>query len=259
MPTLNKKSSLPTKKTAKNAETKKSVKKSVSKPARTPAITKKPVLKKTTKSLSDQKEMLSQKAAFIKKMATQAETQLQPTKRSKETQKIPLRVRVFFGASLLLFCIAFYQAILRPMLNFTPANAPTNIPEIIVSDNENEWIASQLTPDPLPPTSTLQTSGEQFLQQFYQTMSQKDIATLTTLFDAPLQKSTEIKQFFSAYKITPFIENITHNRILPEQIELLATSPSGVEEYRYQLNYHLDPTNQDFAETRVTKVRYTET
>jgi hypothetical protein len=245
MPTSNKTSSLPAKKAAqkkvesKKVETKKAPQKSVSRPALTRAS------KKTSS--------LNQRAAFLKKVATQTEAQLQPVKLSKEGQKIPMRVRVFFGASLLLFCTALYQAILRPTLNAAETDIATDIPQIIISDDEDEWIASQLTP-----TETEQNSGKQFLQQFYQTLSQKDIATLTTLFDTPLQKSTEIKQFFSAYKITPFIDNITTNSVLPEQIALVSTSPSGVEEYRYQLNYHLEPTNQDFAETRVAKIKYTE-
>ncbi|MDR3169891.1 MAG: hypothetical protein LBU27_09475 [Candidatus Peribacteria bacterium] len=250
MPTSNKKPSLSAKKAEpKKAETKKAPLNSTAKSA-----TKKSTPpKKLIRVSSDRTGKLTQRAASIKKIATQTEAQLQPAKLSKGSQKIPMRVRVFFGVSLLVFCIALYQAILRPALNSAVANMPTTIPEIIISDNEEEWIASQLTP-----TETTQGSGEQFLQQFYQTFSQKDITTLTTLFDAPLQKSTEIKQFFSAYKITPFIDNITANSILPEQIELLTTSPSGVEEYRYHLNYHLESTDQDFAETRVAKVKYTE-
>ncbi|MDR2541195.1 MAG: hypothetical protein LBD11_05530 [Candidatus Peribacteria bacterium] len=207
----------------------------------------KPVIKANT---------TSQKAEFIKKIATQAEEQKPTLSRTtkKEMHKIPVRVWVFFGASLLLFCIALYQAILRPSLT-TTLDQPTDTPEIIVSDNQNEWGEVEQTQ---VPEFDAQTAGGQFLQQFYQTFSQKDSTALLALFDAPLQKSTEIRQFFSNYKMVPFIDNISNNSISPENIELISTSPSGVEEYRYNLNYHLVPTNEDFAETRVAKVRFIE-
>lgn len=260
MPTTNKttKSSLSKKSTGAKFSAKPTVK-STTKPAAKPAPkapVKTPATPVKRTSLVGTKKpttSISQKAEFIKKIATQAEGQ-KPTltkKVKREPNKIPVWVWVFFGASLLLFCIALYQSFLRPSLTDSQVVGSEETPNIIVSGNEDEWDTSTQTP-------TFQAGGPAFLQQFYQTFSQKDATSLLALFDAPLQKSTEIKQFFSNYKIVPFIDNITNNSIFPENIELISTSPSGVEEYRYNLNYHLEPSNEDFAETRVAKVKFTD-
>ncbi|MDR0859584.1 MAG: hypothetical protein LBO09_00975 [Candidatus Peribacteria bacterium] len=254
MPTTNKKPTKPTVKTTTKTTTK-AVVKTTAKPTvkTTTRLTAKPASKPVVKKITT----TSQKAEFIKKIANQAEEQKPSLSKvhKKEPNKIPVRVRVFFGLSLLLFCVALYQAILRPSLTQNTPDEPTTTPEIIVSDNQNEWGEVEQTQ---LPEFTAQTAGGQFLQQFYQTFSQKDSTALLALFDAPLQKSAEIRQFFSNYKIVPFIDNISNNSVSPENIELLSTSPSGVEEYRYNINYHLVPTNEDFAETRVAKVRFTE-
>jgi hypothetical protein len=76
--------------------------------------------------------------------------------------------------------------------------------------------------------------------------------------DTPLQRSEDIRRFFSAYKITPFIDNIENNSIAPYNINLETTSPSGVEEYKYTLEYHLIPQDIDFQEERRVKIRYTD-
>ncbi|MDR2416538.1 MAG: hypothetical protein LBD75_08350 [Candidatus Peribacteria bacterium] len=78
------------------------------------------------------------------------------------------------------------------------------------------------------------------------------------MFDVPLQKSADIKRFFSDYKITPFIDNIENHSIAPYNITLLNTSASGVEEYSYIIAYHLIPKDLIFEEQRIAKVRYTD-
>jgi hypothetical protein len=203
----------------------------------------------------------AQKARLVKKLAEQAEALEAPQKLVKKADsKIPLGVRIFFGCCLLIFCIAVYKAILLPKIIQNSQNTPTitNLSgeEGTNEINGNSAILTSTDENDLILTET--TVGPAFIKQFYQVFSQKDLENLTTLFDAPLQKSADIRRFFSAYKITPFIDNIENNKISPENIELLSTSPTGTEEYRYTLNYHLVPNNQDFAETRVAKVKYTD-
>jgi hypothetical protein len=84
--------------------------------------------------------------------------------------------------------------------------------------------------------------------------------------DTPLEKNTTIRQFFSTYKIEPFINNIETNSLHPENITLVSTSPSGIEEYQYNLTYKLasdkgiaeQRTVNDFVETRVVRIKYTD-
>ncbi|MBR7036881.1 hypothetical protein IKI14_03270 [bacterium] len=56
----------------------------------------------------------AKKQALIEKVAN---SDIIPVKKSDTSDtKIPLWVWIFFGCSLLLFCVSFYQAIIRPQL-----------------------------------------------------------------------------------------------------------------------------------------------
>ncbi|MDR2190490.1 MAG: hypothetical protein LBP53_04830 [Candidatus Peribacteria bacterium] len=194
----------------------------------------------------------------------------------KETNKIPNWVWIFFGCSLLLFCTALYRAVLRPnnlsLLEPTIPNEPSlTETEMVSEEPTTEEVGSDgnvryppVIEETLPEVTlpeeepTAQVSGIAFLQQFYQVFSQRDITTLRNLMDTPLQKSADMKRFFSDYKITPFLDNIEHHQITPYNISLVDTSPSGVEEYSYMIGYHLIPQNINFEEQRIAKIRYTE-
>ena len=57
----------------------------------------------------------AKKQALIERMASSELVKNKKVERSSNSQ-VPLWVWIFFGVSLLLFCIAFYQAIIRPQL-----------------------------------------------------------------------------------------------------------------------------------------------
>ncbi|MDR0282482.1 MAG: hypothetical protein LBI53_04175 [Candidatus Peribacteria bacterium] len=97
-----------------------------------------------------------------------------------------------------------------------------------------------------------------FLKEFYFQLSNKNITGIVDLMDKPLKSSSEIRRIFSEYRITPFIDGIEHHQISPENIELISISNAGVEEYRYNINYTLADSDQTFAETRLTKIRFTD-
>ena len=226
--------------------------------------TKKSPTKKTETKAKSTKEHIAKKSEFIKKVAIQAESSKSSLLgKRKISNQIPTRIRIFFWCSLLLFCTAIYKAFLLPKITAPTPEITIQQDEdlnegIIISDNENDLeVYFPLIVDEIEATEE-KISGAQFIYQFYQTFSQKDIPTLISLFDAPLQRNAEIRQFFSAYKINPFIDNIQDNHVRPENIELISTSASGVEEYRFNLNYHLTTNSQDFAETRAIKVRFTD-
>ncbi len=78
--------------------------------------------------------------------------------------------------------------------------------------------------------------------------------------DPVVQKNATIRQFWKSYNITHFIDSIETHHLQPQNITLLSTSPFGVEEYQYNLNYTLLPeyNSQIFKETRTAKIKYTE-
>ncbi len=65
-------------------------------------------------------------------------------KAKKETRLIPIRVRMFFGCSLLIFCIAIYQSLLRPKLGVNPpVTTALDIPSVDVSITTGESLSGQ--------------------------------------------------------------------------------------------------------------------
>jgi hypothetical protein len=88
--------------------------------------TEKPITKKDTPNST------AQKARLIKKIDQQAQDSQIEKQIKKTEKKIPIGIRIFFGCSLLLFCIALYKAILLPkIIQRTP-----NDPIVNITDNE---------------------------------------------------------------------------------------------------------------------------
>lgn len=193
-----------------------------------------------------------------------------PTK--KEKKLIPLRVRVFFGSSLLMFCVAMYQALLRPqLLKDQGEERERNLPAVEVAatlpTSETLPTSNQAVPAPREtvvetPALTLveeATTGPQFLHQWYQIFSAKELTLLNQMMDPVFKRNPTIKQFWKAYNINAFIDGIETHRLQPEKITLLGSFEGG-EEYAYELKYTLLPAYQglQFHEKRKAKIKFTE-
>lgn len=68
----------------------------------------------------------AKKQALIEKVASSKTLPVKKAESSSDT-KIPVWVWTFFGCSLLLFCVAFYQVIIRPQLGGENVNSLENI------------------------------------------------------------------------------------------------------------------------------------
>lgn len=85
------------------------------KPTKTEKPTKKPSINPT-----------QQKERLIQKIAQQAKDAQIEKQAKKVEKKIPIGIRIFFGCSLLLFCIALYKTILFPkIIQSQPSNTLT--------------------------------------------------------------------------------------------------------------------------------------
>ncbi|MBQ5945337.1 hypothetical protein IJL65_02860 [bacterium] len=71
----------------------------------------------------------AKKQALIDKLASEDKVII---KNERSSTKIPSWVWIFFGCSLLLFCISFYQAIIRPQLEEELAQA--NVDDVYVQE-----------------------------------------------------------------------------------------------------------------------------
>ena len=149
-----------------------------------------------------------------------------------------------------------YYAILRPQF-IDPANQQ-NKPTTNANNNSYNQEGNQNTENTAQLPVIEESSGSVFLKEFYRQLSNKNITGIVDLMDKPLKSSSEIRRIFSEYRIAPFIDGIEHHQISPENIELISTSNAGVEEYRYNINYKLADSDQTFAETRLTKIKFTD-
>jgi hypothetical protein len=151
------------------------------------------------------------------------------------------------------------MAFLKPKLQQLPIEQLNNPrlenDNILTSDDESDQSEQEIETSENGLEVQYPQAGKETLTAFYQLLSAKNIEELQKLFDTPLQKSADIQRFFSDYRIPPFIDNIEGNNISPENIELLTTSPSGIEEYQYNINYTLK--DQAFSELRRAKIKYT--
>jgi hypothetical protein len=151
----------------KTTSTKPSTKKSTTTKTTTKKISfrKKPITKKELPSTT------AQKARLIKKIAQQAEEQQieqqikkaihSPARKNAEGKRtIPIGIRIFFGCSLLLFCIALYKAILLPKIIqhnsdmptvTTVTNRETNQPPILT---DNITTNESITYEPITESQT---------------------------------------------------------------------------------------------------------
>lgn len=277
---------IPAKKNSFTASAASSTKKTVKKvPVKKPVSQKNTTTKKESISKTSVKKLSTEqtrkKEEFISKVALAAIQQERtlPSSPKKVTKKIPVWVWIFFGASLLLFCISLYQALLFPQLttsnqsSLTPTqNMGTN--EGILSSNQEETIfplfeneedtTAWTENDSLTLLGSVESTvtDEDYqnialIQNFYSLVSAKDIEGLRNLFDTPMKNSSNIRSIFSNYKISPFIDNIRGNKIQPTNISLIDTSDSGTKEYEYMLTYTLETSDQtqEFDELWKIKIR----
>jgi len=182
-------------------------------------------------------------------------------KKNWESTKIPTWVRSFFGCSLLLFCVSFYQAIIRPQLEaeLTEANIGSseyqidwdnvvslwwnnnaqNNAESDVNVNNNSDLGFQVS----TPTTAVET-----IQEFFARLSNRHFDEAFNLFSAPLQRSSEIREHFTSFRMSPFISWIEWE-LKPTNLKYISTSTYWRDRYWFDLSYSLVNNGQQYDES----------
>lgn len=201
----------------------------------------------------------AQKQALIKKL----ESEPMPKKNNSKSVKIPLWVWIFFWWSLLLFCIAFYKAIICPQLE--ELNSDETINEWTYwtdswngeesSDAENiaNGEGNSLSLGIIDQNSENEIQNNQdaeyVIQNFFAKLSDKDFESALGLLTNSLRNTSEIRNHFTSFRMSPFLEWIEWKKINPVNIKYLSTSASWKDRYSFDISYVLSSTQQTYDET----------
>lgn len=196
------------------------------------------------------------KQALIDKLAS---TEHVMNKKEKSS-KIPSWVWIFFWCSLLLFCISFYQAIIRPQLEDELTNANINNVDynsfydvaldsesislwwnnIVSGENISDWTVEKSTN--LTPTTAIET-----IEEYFRRLSDRQFEDAFDLFTPTLQKSSEIREHFTSFRMNPFISWIIWD-LKPQNIKYKSTSAYWRDRYGFDLSYTLESNNETYEE-----------
>lgn len=173
------------------------------------------------------------------------------------SRKIPLRVWIFFWGSLLLFCISFYEAAIRPQLDVEIINNQVwirNTDEAVVNqDNTNNWNSnsSQESDSMLSPNEALDLStAPGVIKAFFYYLSNRDFDNTFNLMIPALQRSSEIREHFTAFRMIPFLDGIGWWTLTPSNFQYISTSTYWRDKYSFDLSYTLASNKEKYDETR---------
>lgn len=203
----------------------------------------------------------AKKKALIEKVSNSKI--IENNKPEKSDTKIPLWVWAFFGCSLMLFCISFYQAIVRPQLEtqVVETSFDENIHWSVNDEGNFVWEVSLSdingeTHTVSAETSTLETEisensrdGEELIQNFFAYMSNGMFDESFNLFDTTAQRDKNIRQYFSKSKMIPFFQWIEWQSIKPQNIQKTTDTYRWKDVYTFDISYALVSTHEQFDET----------
>lgn len=220
--------------------------------------TKKVVVKRRTSDLSPTKASavaIASQANRAKKQALIQKVSLSENHNKTSSSKIPLWVWLFFWWSLLLFCISFYQAIIRPQL-VTDVNINRSDDSVYwiwwSTDEENivvgEW-TEDLNNNWVGVEDGLISEGKTgVIARFFDLISDRDFDGSFDLFSSALKNTQDIRTHFTEYRLSPFLSGIQWWRLQPKDIEYISTSEYGNDKYGFNLSYTLLENQEQYDE-----------
>lgn len=177
--------------------------------------------------------------------------------------KIPLWARIFFGCSLLFFCISFYRAvILRPQVEIKAANdtVENSVSLGDFSEVKGEewdlWLSDDIEEDNILGMQSVNQNiisnpqtPEELIQSFFAYMSDWKFDESFALFDSSAQKDQKIRWYFGAFKMQPFFEWIEWKSIIPQNIQKTTGVYKWKNIYKFDISYILESTHEQYDET----------
>ena len=196
----------------------------------------------------------AKKQALIERVAS-TEVPYRKVEKPSDT-KIPLWVRVFFGCSLLLFCVSFYKAIIYPQLDWGLVVEKENVEssidwdvyfeddfqdtdidssDILVDDESISWIET--------PETAVET-----IEEYFSRLSNRNFDWAFDLMIPALRTTSVIKEHFTSFRMNPFLDWIEWWRIVPTNFKYVSTPTFWRDKYSFDLSYTLISTQEKYDE-----------
>ena len=182
---------------------------------------------------------------------------------SWDDTKIPLWVRIFFGCSLLLFCISFYQAVFRPAINRDLISSNENADIFLISWNGLEMDEASLQGEEYVSdawdTEVNQNYEREVLdwssnvvintiQEYFYRLSNRDFEEASDLLIPALRNSSEMRDHFTSFRMNPFLDWIEWWKIIPTDFNYVSTSTFWRDRYSFSLSYVLKSNQERYDE-----------
>ena len=204
----------------------------------------------------------AKKQALIDKVSN---SNVVPVKTETSDGKIPLWVWIFFGCSLLLFCVSFYQAIIRPQIeneNVVVDESVNWIDENVESgwnyqelENENEAIALENDESKQVELQgesqwliILQTAND-VIVEFFNRLSNRNFDWAFDLMTPALRGYADIRSHFSSVRMNPFFDWIEWWKVVLENIQYIKSPSYWKDVYNFDLSYVLESNQEKYEET----------
>ena len=201
----------------------------------------------------------AKKKALIEKISKSANIPSSRVESSSDT-RIPLWVRVFFGCSLLLFCVSFYQAIIRPQIE-----KETTVDDSywIAENVDNGWNYQEIEGDwyslgnenieqvviewnqweKIPETATA------VIEEFFNRLSNRNFDGAFDLMIPALRAYPDIKNHFTSFRMDPFLDWIEWWKLVLSNIEYIKSPAYWKDVYNFDLYYVMKSDQEKFEET----------
>jgi len=176
-------------------------------------------------------------------------------------KKIPLWVWIFFGCSLILFCVSFYQAIIRPQIekenivvnediyrsgqniNGIPQELEDKNDSILGVDQSESFTEEEKQIEKIPVAAT------DTIKQFFDCLSDRDFEWAFDLMIPVLKNNSDIRAHFTSYRMNPFLDWIEWWRLIPENLKYLKSQTYWKDVYNFDLSYVLISNQEKYEET----------
>ncbi len=211
-------------------------------------------------AIASQANRAKKKQALIERVSN---SNVMSSNRSESSgTKIPLWVWMFFGCSLMLFCVSFYHAVIRPQIEKENA-VMDNVYQVaentewkwdwkyqVVNDEgslwddslnqveleENQWVM-------VPETAT------DAIVQFFARLSDRDFDGAFDLMIPALRNYNDIKAHFTSFRMNPFLDWIEWWKLVPQNFKYVNSPTYWKDVYNFDLSYVLKSNQEKYEET----------
>ena len=201
----------------------------------------------------------AKKQALIEKMAKSE--MVQDKKDVLSGNKIPVWVWVFFGCSLILFCISFYQAIIRPQIEreeIVTADVADWIDENVSDveadrndgseDNGGIAFGEEEKKEEDDRVSDGPISAVDVINNFFSNLSNHNFDGAFDLMTPWLRNYPDIKNHFTSFRMEPFLSWIEWWVIKPDAVEYIKSPAYWRDVYNFNLSYVLKSNQETYEE-----------